>query len=638
MEDIALAALPREVESDAESDGDTNGGSAQGLESEDNMSEILSQSEVLCNLSIKENGSLCYLGTTRCGLDPESRIIAFTAEDDVTNTLLSIGPTNEATYRKEEETTIHWTADDGRAMVMQFSRSEYRDRVWRFLNVVRDLSSHACSHEVQFGGLCVDCGENMTEAHSGFPREAIEQYAATDSYWSIEDKRSFRDYIRQYGTNWTTIAQKMGTKTSDMVRAQYFRDVESGDTELEQMAEHASIFNANSAYAADSEVFRHPLPDPAQDLFEQEYYNATDSETSSVANDERQDVEGPATNHHLPSIPEGAGTNSSRSRNLSQHASNHLRGWLDANLALPYPDSATKRRLAQECDITEKQVSTWMTNIRARSMNSNREEVSPARLAAEETLNIQSSDLRTSDPVVNGPYSRRSSIHIDSLPAKELRRYRGKDDALLASRAEASRERYAPRPLSPPAAVPAFGSNVWRAPDIEDEEHFTIKCICGFADDDGHTGGPVLCDSCDTWQHILCYYDRSELVPDVHECIDCNPRPLDSKVAIDKQRRLREERGFAGRNRRTIPAPAKIVGSVTQSGRSPDSYPADSKLPKLPAGWIVQWDNSYVLSCSICARVLLSNSLQLTKVLLRPDYHWCHAVGPAHQGGHIKSS
>ncbi|KAH7074804.1 hypothetical protein BKA63DRAFT_321643 [Paraphoma chrysanthemicola] len=61
-------------------------------------------------------------------------------------------------------------------------------------------------------------------------------------------------------------------------------------------------------------------------------------------------------------------------------------------------------------------------------------------------------------------YSRRSSLAIDPSAAK---REPGKDEALLASRAEASRERYAPRASSPPAAVPAFGSNVWRASTLD---------------------------------------------------------------------------------------------------------------------------------------------------------------------------
>jgi serine/arginine repetitive matrix protein 2 len=64
-------------------------------------------------------------------------------------------------------------------------------------------------------------------------------------------------------------------------------------------------------------------------------------------------------------------------------------------------------------------------------------------------------------------YSRRPSVAVEPSTSKDSRRDPGKDDALLASRAEASRERYAPRPSSPPAAVPAFGSNVWRAPALD---------------------------------------------------------------------------------------------------------------------------------------------------------------------------
>ncbi|KAF2128410.1 hypothetical protein P153DRAFT_397486 [Dothidotthia symphoricarpi CBS 119687] len=63
-------------------------------------------------------------------------------------------------------------------------------------------------------------------------------------------------------------------------------------------------------------------------------------------------------------------------------------------------------------------------------------------------------------------YSRRSSVAMEPSSAKDSRRDPGKDDLLLASRAEASRERYAPRASSPPASIPAFGgSNVWRNPN-----------------------------------------------------------------------------------------------------------------------------------------------------------------------------
>lgn len=69
-----------------------------------------------------------------------------------------------------------------------------------------------------------------------------------------------------------------------------------------------------------------------------------------------------------------------------------------------------------------------------------------------------------------------------------------------------------------------------------DEEPYTIKCICGYADDDGNT---VLCEQCNTWQHIECYYPES-VVPDVHNCVDCSPRVLDATSATLRQKQLRD--------------------------------------------------------------------------------------------------
>jgi hypothetical protein len=72
--------------------------------------------------------------------------------------------------------------------------------------------------------------------------------------------------------------------------------------------------------------------------------------------------------------------------------------------------------------------------------------------------------------------------------------------------------------------------------NARDEEEYTIKCICSYTDDDGST---VYCPKCDTWQHILCFYNDRK-VPDEHFCADCLPRDLDAKKATDRQRRHRE--------------------------------------------------------------------------------------------------
>lgn len=73
--------------------------------------------------------------------------------------------------------------------------------------------------------------------------------------------------------------------------------------------------------------------------------------------------------------------------------------------------------------------------------------------------------------------------------------------------------------------------------DGEDgEDDYTIKCICGFADDDGNT---VLCDTCDSWQHILCFYPHDLSAPNrldfMHKCHECQPRSLDGTAARRRQ-------------------------------------------------------------------------------------------------------
>lgn len=57
-----------------------------------------------------------------------------------------------------------------------------------------------------------------------------------------------------------------------------------------------------------------------------------------------------------------------RPSKLPSDAVQHLRAWLKANQDDPYPNPDTKRILAQECGITEKQVTTWFTNTRARKL------------------------------------------------------------------------------------------------------------------------------------------------------------------------------------------------------------------------------------------------------------------------------
>ncbi|KAL5385625.1 hypothetical protein DPSP01_004738 [Paraphaeosphaeria sporulosa] len=122
---------------------------------------------------------------------------------------------------------------------------------------------------------------------------------------------------------------------------------------------------------------------------------------------------------------------------------------------------------------------------------------------------------------------------------------------------------------------PAFtnGSPALEGP-IEEEESSTIKCICGFSDDDGNT---VLCEKCDTWQHIVCYYESASHVPDVHECVDCLPRPIDRKSALEKQRQHRELHNIGERKGRPR--------TTTKSHKKRQKDPLGAVQPN---GWAIQ--------------------------------------------------
>ena len=77
-------------------------------------------------------------------------------------------------------------------------------------------------------------------------------------------------------------------------------------------------------------------------------------------------------------------------------------------------------------------------------------------------------------------------------------------------------------------------------PDALLKEEYGIKCICRVCEDSGHM---VRCVLCDTWQHIQCYYTdqygkmlTEELDNIDHFCADCQPRLLNPRSAIERQR------------------------------------------------------------------------------------------------------
>lgn len=102
----------------------------------------------------------------------------------------------------------------------------------------------------------------------------------------------------------------------------------------------------------------------------------------------------------------------------------------------------------------------------------------------------------------------------------------------------------APRQVSPPTLPGVIvKQDVPQKVGTGDEEPYTMKCICNFTDDDGAT---IYCETCDTWQHIDCFYpnNRAEAIREdfAHSCADCKPRPLDREKAIERTLRFKKDK------------------------------------------------------------------------------------------------
>lgn len=146
-----------------------------------------------------------------------------------------------------------------------------------------------------------------------------------------------------------------------------------------------------------------------------------------------------------------------------------------------------------------------------------------------------------------------------------------------------------PYPVTVPLPSPALNGAGADLTGPEEEEPYTIRCVCTYDDDDGNT---VFCEKCETWQHIDCYYWMVD-VPEVHVCEECSPRGIDREAATERQKALREQQsdgggdrkpkrsGAKGQKKKTNKDPADKVNGGSNHHRT-DSGARDQPPPKKP--------------------------------------------------------
>lgn len=138
-----------------------------------------------------------------------------------------------------------------------------------------------------------------------------------------------------------------------------------------------------------------------------------------------------------------------------------------------------------------------------------------------------------------------SSEHTNKSLKDAIKRPRRLTDVLERDSTEISSQKFGGEEEDGAAYPPAPWRQTQSPIDSEvREEDGEIVCICDMCHDDGLS---VQCDTCGNWQHMICYYPIEADRPyghQEHQCVDCQPRWLDTDRAKERQKNQLKQRAL----------------------------------------------------------------------------------------------
>jgi hypothetical protein len=459
-------------------------------------------------------GSGCCICTTVPSGEP--RIVVLSKGQPGTSVL--VHPTTDHGFRKQQDTLLVWTRMNGTNMALSFQEPAGCAECWEFIN---------------------RCWPQSKSEEIPYPNSKDDTSRTISSDWTILERAEFRGHVEYYGTNWAAIAYVMGTKTTTMISDHYSQLLSEGDTELQRLA--ANTDRKRHESGAEEVLLiqlRQELDEKVMRIVQLE--QAVEALAVDALQQGRQTLLtrpfSPASLTYPPTFP-----NTSHVDWVRQQ---HVKG--DSRLRqLEQTIMELQKRRAQQplqsiyaCEFcvqvfrSADDLNSHRAIHSASSGGSSSDILTPQRqevLRSRSRLRVDSEEEQVRP--VDAPSPSASDVSHQPAPAPGFRPQTRRTSRSTLTTKEPD--------LGPIQLPPLLKANFPGENDVEEQkEESVIKCICGFSDDDGNT---VLCKECDTWQHIVCYYESAQHVPDVHECADCLPRLVDPKAAKEHQTKRREQ-------------------------------------------------------------------------------------------------
>lgn len=356
------------------------------------------------------------------------------------------------------------------------------------------------------------------------------------SYWSVSERNDFPDLLKRFGSDWTGMATQLGTKTAAMVKNYYMRKNDSDHPEWSILIEEADKKKREAVSSEANNLADEPLQRAAR----------AGGQISNATFHTMLDTMTPEDRQHVSSMPPDKINDVFRRwQRLRQEQDlideeAKVDSISHARKTVPLPtraiDSVSMEEQGQPTQLMQQQqLNNDARSIYQRLLQSAALSYGgPENIPPETIDNLKATSMSQAQQALQNTINQRRAQQQQAMQGMGMGGMMGQQGETAAPQHAGDNPFISTSlPRGANASQPLRMKDLANEESDAEEEGGKIKCICNHSDDDGDI---IYCETCDTWQHIECFYpdNQEEATREdfVHSCHDCKPRPLDQQRAL----------------------------------------------------------------------------------------------------------